>query len=39
MDPDAVHYRPPPPGWERAIAELTRKRARELDKLAEELGA
>lgn len=29
--------RPPPDGWEKALAKLARKRARELDKLASEL--
>ena len=31
------HSRPAPPGWEKAIATLARKRAGELVKLAEEL--
>lgn len=37
LDRDSPSYRQPPAGWERALAKLARKRARELDRLAEEL--
>lgn len=37
IDPGASSYRRPPDGWERAIAKLARKRAAELERLAEEL--
>ena len=37
LDPATRSYRPPPPGWEKAIARLARARAGELVKLAEEL--
>ena len=37
LDPDTDSYRPPPPGWEGAIAKLARERAGELTELAEEL--
>ena len=37
MDSEAAGYRPPPGGWEKAIAKLSRERAGELVKLAEEL--
>ena len=36
MDTGAAGYRPPPQGWEKAIAKLARERAGELVKLAEE---
>ena len=32
-------YRSPPPGWEKAVAKLARKKGGELVKLAEELEA
>ena len=38
LGPDTKSYRTPPPGWEKAITKLARKRAGELVKLAEELG-
>jgi hypothetical protein len=31
-------HRPPPQGWEAAVAHLARKRARQLQKLAEKLA-
>ncbi len=37
MDPSSPNYRPPVPGWEKAIAKLARERAGELVKLADEL--
>ena len=37
LDPKNRGYRPPPAGWEQAIAKLARERAGELVKLAEEL--
>ena len=37
LDPKTRGYRPPPAGWEKAIAKLARERAGELMKLAEEL--
>ena len=37
MDPDSPNYRPPPEGWEKALAKLVQKRASDLIKLAEEL--
>ena len=37
LDPRTASYRPPPQGWEKAIAKLARERAGELVKLAEEL--
>ena len=37
LDPETRGYRPPPTGWEKAIANLARERAGELVKLAEEL--
>ena len=37
MNPDSPNYRSPPPGWEKAIAKLSRERAGELMELAEEL--
>ena len=37
MDPSSANYRPPPDGWEQAIAKLAREKARELLGLAEEL--
>ena len=37
LDPVSVSYRPPPDGWEAAIAHLARNRAEELVVLAEEL--
>ncbi len=32
-----AHYRSPPEGWEKAVAKLARRRAKELERLAEEL--
>ena len=37
LDPQAASYRPPPRGWDQAIAKLARERAGELVNLAEEL--
>ena len=37
MDPTSPNARTPPPGWEKAIARLSRKRARVLLKLVEDL--
>jgi len=37
LGPDTKSYRTPPPGWEKAITKLARKRAGELVKLADEL--
>ena len=37
LDPGTDSYRPPPAGWEKAIAKLAREKAGELEKLAEEL--
>ena len=37
LDPKTRGYRPPPAGWEKAIAKLARDRAGELVKLAVEL--
>ena len=37
MDPEAVNYRTPPEGWEKALAKLAEKRAKELQKLATKL--
>ena len=37
LDSSTESYRPPPAGWEKAIAKLARERAGELVKLAEEL--
>ena len=37
LAPDHPNNRPPPQGWEKAIAKLARERAGELVKLAEEL--
>ena len=36
---DSSAHRPPPPGWQTALARLTRKRARQLTKLADRLEA
>ena len=33
-----VSFRNPPRGWQKALAKLARKRARELERLAEQLG-
>ena len=37
LDPSTDSYRPPPDGWQGAIAKLARERAAELLELAEEL--
>lgn len=37
LGPKTSAYRNPPDSWERALAKLARKRARELERLAEEL--
>ena len=37
LDPSTDSYRPPPDGWQSAIAKLARERAAELLELAEEL--
>ena len=37
LDSKTRGYRPPPQGWQKAIAKLARERAGELVKLAEEL--
>lgn len=37
LDPSTDSYRPPPDGWESAIAKLARERAGGLVELAEEL--
>lgn len=37
MDPEAPNYRPPPDGWEKALAKLAEKRAKALLKLAAKL--
>ena len=37
LDTGKAGHRSPPPGWERAIAELAHERAAELVKLAKEL--
>ena len=37
LAPDHANNRPPPSGWQSAIAKLARSRAAELVKLAEEL--
>jgi len=37
MHPDALNYRPPPAGWEKALAKLAEQRAKELQKLAARL--
>ena len=31
------HYRTPPAGWQKALAQLARRRAKELEQLAKEL--
>lgn len=37
LSPEAHAYRAPPPGWERAVMALARRRARYYQKLAERL--
>ena len=37
LAPDHPNNRPPPPGWQKAIAKLARERAGDLVKLADEL--
>ena len=37
LDPDSPNFRRPPPSWEQALARLARKRAAELEKLADQL--
>jgi len=37
LEESSTNYRRPPGGWERAISELARKRAKELEKLAGDL--
>lgn len=37
MDPASRNARTAPPGWQKAVAKLARKRARDLEKLAEDL--
>lgn len=37
LKPGTSSYRSPPAGWEGKLAKLARKRARELERLAEEL--
>lgn len=37
MDPEAANYRSPPDGWEKALAKLAEKRAKDLQKLATKL--
>lgn len=34
MDPESPNYRPPPDGWEKALARLADRRAKELQTLA-----
>lgn len=37
MDPDSPNYRPPPQGWEKAIARLSAAQGADLSSLAAEL--
>lgn len=37
LSPKSARYRSPPAGWEAKLAKLARKRARELERLVEEL--
>jgi hypothetical protein len=34
MDPESPNYRQPPDGWEKALARLAERRAKELQRLA-----
>lgn len=37
LDPESDGYRPPPPGWEKALAEIARQKGENMADLAAEL--